>query len=138
MNASKKYLTDAAVHQALLLVDLTEKSAPEHAVRLLLNEILQRLAESGWPQAQLQTGPRVVSAEENYVGDSLICLCRPSSASGCCRGRRMCCSGWCFEIVRDRSRRLRRTPCTRISSARCTRAPPGRGTRWMFRMFDAE
>lgn len=66
MNASKKYLTDAAVHQALLLVDLTEKSAPEHAVRLLLNEILQRLAASGWPQAQLQTGPRVVSAEENY------------------------------------------------------------------------
>lgn len=66
MNASKKYLTDAAVQQALLLVDLTEKSAPEHAVRLLLNEILQRLADNGWPDALLQTGPRVVSAEVNY------------------------------------------------------------------------
>ncbi|MDI3273751.1 hypothetical protein [Pseudomonas sp. AL03] len=66
MHASKKCLTDTSVHQALLLVDLTEASAPDHAVRLLLNEVLQELAEKGWPQAQLQTGPRIVSAEENY------------------------------------------------------------------------
>jgi phenylalanyl-tRNA synthetase alpha chain len=32
----------------------------------LLNEILQGLAEKGWPQAQIQTGPRIVTAEENY------------------------------------------------------------------------
>lgn len=66
MQASKKYLADTSVHQALLLVDLTETSAPEHAVRLMLNEILQGLAEKGWPQAKLQTGPRIVSAQENY------------------------------------------------------------------------
>ncbi|MHC8410397.1 PheS-related mystery ligase SrmL [Pseudomonas sp. Hz4] len=60
------FLTDTSVHQALLLVDLTEASAPDHAVRLLLNEVLQELAEKGWPQAQLQTGPRIVSAEQNY------------------------------------------------------------------------
>jgi phenylalanyl-tRNA synthetase alpha chain len=66
VNASKKYLADTSVHQALLLVDLTETSAPDHAVRLMLNEILQGLAEKGWPHAQLQTGPRIVSAEENY------------------------------------------------------------------------
>ncbi|WP_185752290.1 hypothetical protein [Pseudomonas fluorescens] len=66
MHVSKKYLTDTSVHQALLMVDLTESSTPDHAVRLLLNEVLQGLAEKGWPQAQQQTGPRIVSAEENY------------------------------------------------------------------------
>lgn len=66
MQASKKYLAETSVEQALLLVDLTETSAPEHAVRLMLNEILQGLAEKGWPQAKLQTGPRIVSAQENY------------------------------------------------------------------------
>jgi len=63
---SRKTVTDAALKQALLLVDLTESNNPDHAVRLLLTEILQGLAEKGWPQAQLQTGPRIVSAEENY------------------------------------------------------------------------
>ncbi|MGE8144422.1 hypothetical protein ACQKP7_04345 [Pseudomonas frederiksbergensis] len=66
MHASKKYLADTSVHQALLLIDLTEPGAPDHAVRLMLNEILQGLAEQGWPQAKIQTGPRIVSAEENY------------------------------------------------------------------------
>jgi phenylalanyl-tRNA synthetase alpha chain len=66
VHTSKKYLTDASVHQALLLTDLTEKNQPDHAVRLLLNEVLQGLAERGWPRAQLQVGPRIVSAEENY------------------------------------------------------------------------
>lgn len=66
MHASKKYLADTCVHQALLLADLTEPNSPDHAVRLMLNEILQGLAEKGWPQAKMQTGPRIVSAEENY------------------------------------------------------------------------
>jgi phenylalanyl-tRNA synthetase alpha chain len=62
----KKYLTETAVHQALSLQDLTEQSAPDHAIRLLLNEILLGLFEQGWPQAKILTGPRIVSAEENY------------------------------------------------------------------------
>lgn len=66
MHVSKKYLTEASVHEALLLDDLTEKSNPDHAVRLLLDEVLLGLAENGWPRAQLQVGPRIVSAEENY------------------------------------------------------------------------
>jgi phenylalanyl-tRNA synthetase alpha chain len=66
MEELKKFLTDSSVHQALLLVDLTEQSTPDHAVRLLLNEILLGLKEKGWPQAQVQTGPRIVSAQENY------------------------------------------------------------------------
>jgi phenylalanyl-tRNA synthetase alpha chain len=64
--SSRKTVTDSALKQALLMVDLTESSTPDHAVRLLLNEVLQGLAEKGWPQAQQQTGPRIVSAEENY------------------------------------------------------------------------
>ncbi|MDF9776959.1 hypothetical protein [Pseudomonas baetica] len=66
MQESKKYLTDTSVHQALLLADLTEPAAPDHAIRLLLKEVLQGLTDKGWPQAQVQTGPRIVSAEENY------------------------------------------------------------------------
>lgn len=66
MQESKKCLTDAAVHQALLLVDLTDAATPDHAVRLLLKQILQGLSDKGWPEAQIQTGPRIVSAEENY------------------------------------------------------------------------
>lgn len=66
MQESKKYLTDTSVHQALLLADLTDPAAPDHAIRLLLKEVLQGLADKGWPQAQVQTGPRIVSAEENY------------------------------------------------------------------------
>ncbi|AWY44058.1 hypothetical protein DKY63_30775 [Pseudomonas putida] len=66
MQKSKKYLTDESVHQALLMTDLTEMAAPEHAIRLLLKEVLQGLTDNGWPKAQLQTGPRIVSAEENY------------------------------------------------------------------------
>lgn len=66
MHVSKKYLTDESVHQALLLTDLTEESDPEHSVRIMVREILQGLAAAGWPQAQIQVGPRIVSAEENY------------------------------------------------------------------------
>jgi len=64
--SSRKVVTESALKQALLLVDLTETNNPAHAVRLLLNEVLRGLAKKGWPQAQLQTGPRIVSAEENY------------------------------------------------------------------------
>jgi phenylalanyl-tRNA synthetase alpha chain len=66
VHISKKYLADRLVQQALLRIDLTEPNSPDHAVRLMLNEILQGLAEKGWPQAKMQTGPRIVSAEENY------------------------------------------------------------------------
>lgn len=66
MQGSKQYLADTSVHQALLLQDLTEKSSRDHAIRLLLDEILLGLVEKGWPQAKVQTGPRIVSAEENY------------------------------------------------------------------------
>ncbi|MGY2188930.1 Phenylalanine--tRNA ligase alpha subunit [compost metagenome] len=66
MQESKKYLTEMSVQKALLLADLTEPATPDHAVRLLLNEILQGLANQGWPKAQVQTGARIVSAEENY------------------------------------------------------------------------
>ncbi|MGH8351217.1 MAG: hypothetical protein ACRES5_32345 [Pseudomonas sp.] len=64
--SSKKTVTGVALQQALLQIDLTEAATPDHAVRLLLKEILQKLTEKGWPQAQLLTGPRIVSAEENY------------------------------------------------------------------------
>ncbi|WP_339499494.1 hypothetical protein [Pseudomonas silesiensis] len=66
MQTPKKYLTDTSTHKALSLQDLTEQSAPDHAIRLLLNEILLGLAEQGWPRAEIQTGPRIVTAEENY------------------------------------------------------------------------
>ncbi len=66
MHAPKKFLAYAAVHQALTQVDLTEKGSPDHAVRLLVDEILVGLAARGWPVAQVLTGPRIVSAEENY------------------------------------------------------------------------
>lgn len=64
--SSKKTIIDSALKQALLLADLTEPATPDHAVRLMLKEILQGMADQGWPQAQIQTGPRIVSAEENY------------------------------------------------------------------------
>jgi phenylalanyl-tRNA synthetase alpha chain len=66
MHFSKKYLTDVSIQQALSLVDLTASKSPEHAIRILLNEILDGLAKRGWPSAEVQTGPRIVSAEENY------------------------------------------------------------------------
>ncbi|AKK01150.1 phenylalanyl-tRNA synthetase subunit alpha [Pseudomonas chlororaphis] len=66
MSDSKKYLTDAALQQALSIADLTETHSTAHAVRLIMNEVLEGLARAGWPQAQIQSGPRVVSAEENY------------------------------------------------------------------------
>ena len=66
MQAPKKFLAYAAVHQALTQVDLTEKGSPDHAVRLLVDEVLGGLAAKGWPVAQELTGPRIVSAEDNY------------------------------------------------------------------------
>ncbi|KAB0496311.1 PheS-related mystery ligase SrmL [Pseudomonas vancouverensis] len=66
MREAKKHLTDESVHQALMMADLTDAAQPDHAVRLLLKEVLQGLFDNGWPQALLQTGPRIVSAEENY------------------------------------------------------------------------
>ncbi len=66
MHASKTYLATPAVQQALSQIDLTEPSSPDHAIRLLLTQILDGLASKGWPTAQIQTGPRIVSAQENY------------------------------------------------------------------------
>jgi phenylalanyl-tRNA synthetase alpha chain len=63
---AKRTVTGGALKQALLQIDLTEAGAPDHAVRLLMKEILHKLTEKGWPQAQLQIGPRIVPAEENY------------------------------------------------------------------------
>lgn len=66
MGGKKKYLTDAALQQALSIKDLTEARTPAHAVRLVMGEVIEGLISAGWPRAQIQTGPRVVSAEENY------------------------------------------------------------------------
>ncbi|SEL77193.1 hypothetical protein [Pseudomonas agarici] len=62
----KKYLSDTALQQSLDLPDLTEVSSPPHAVNLIVHEILGGLVLQGWPDAQIETGPRVVSTEENY------------------------------------------------------------------------
>ncbi|MCQ6255928.1 hypothetical protein [Pseudomonas sp. Q11] len=66
MAGTKKYLSDAALQQALSVTDLTETHTAVHAVRLMVNEIVEGLIRSGWPRARIQTGPRIVSAEENY------------------------------------------------------------------------
>lgn len=66
MVVTKKYLSDAALQQALSVTDLTESRSPIHAVRLMVDEIVEGLIRSGWPRAHIQTGPRIVSAEENY------------------------------------------------------------------------
>lgn len=66
MADTKKYLSDAALQQALSVTDLTETHTPVHAIRLMVNEIVEGLVRSGWPRARIQTGPRIVSAEENY------------------------------------------------------------------------
>ncbi|WP_434559110.1 hypothetical protein [Pseudomonas sp. Z4-20] len=66
MTGTKKYLSDTALQQALSVIDLTEIRAPVHAVRLMVDEIVEGLVLNGWPRARLQTGPRIVSAEENY------------------------------------------------------------------------
>jgi phenylalanyl-tRNA synthetase alpha chain len=66
VHTTKNYLTKTSVHQALSLQDLTEQSTHDHAIRLLLDEILLGLSKNGWPQAKIQTGPRIVRAEENY------------------------------------------------------------------------
>lgn len=63
MNNTKRYLSEAALHYALSITDLTD--AP-HAITLIKDEILRGLLQRGWPQAQIQTGPRIVSAEQNY------------------------------------------------------------------------
>ncbi|CAH0281238.1 PheS-related mystery ligase SrmL [Pseudomonas brassicacearum] len=66
MTGAKQYLSDAALQQALSVTDLTETHTPAHAVQLMVNEIVEGLIRSGWPRARIQSGPRIVSAEENY------------------------------------------------------------------------
>jgi phenylalanyl-tRNA synthetase alpha chain len=66
MAGTKKYLSETLIQQALSVTDLTESDSPVHAVRLMVNEIIEGLIRGGWPRADIQTGPRIVSAEENY------------------------------------------------------------------------
>lgn len=66
MRDKKRHLSDTALQQSLDIPDLTEASSPPHAINLLVHEILGGLTLRGWPNAQVRTGPRVVSAEENY------------------------------------------------------------------------
>jgi phenylalanyl-tRNA synthetase alpha chain len=66
MAGTKKYLSETLIQQALSVTDLTESDLPVHAVRLMVNEIIEGLIRGGWPRADIQTGPRIVSAEENY------------------------------------------------------------------------
>jgi phenylalanyl-tRNA synthetase alpha chain len=66
MVGTKKYLSEALVQQALSVTDLTESNSPIHAVRLMVNEIIEGLIRGGWPRADILSGPRIVSAEENY------------------------------------------------------------------------
>lgn len=66
MHSSKNYICGRSINDALELNDLTELESPAHAIRLLLNEILEGLAVRGWPVAQILRGPRIVSAQENY------------------------------------------------------------------------
>lgn len=63
---SKKYLCARSVKEALELCDLTEQDSPNHAIGLLLNEVLEGLVLRGWPVGRILRGPRIVSAQENY------------------------------------------------------------------------
>ena len=65
-STSKKYLCARSVKEALELCDLTEQDSPNHAIGLLLNEVLEGLVLRGWPVGQILRGPRIVSAQENY------------------------------------------------------------------------
>ncbi|UVJ44359.1 hypothetical protein NVV94_01740 [Pseudomonas sp. LS1212] len=60
---TKKYISRKQIKDALELPDLTDS---DHAIFLLLEGILAGLKINGWPQAELRTGPRIVSAQENY------------------------------------------------------------------------
>lgn len=66
MRASKKYVCERSLKQALELEDLTELNSPPHAIGLLLAEVMEGLVQRGWPVGQLLRGPRIVSAQENY------------------------------------------------------------------------
>ena len=65
-STSKKYLCARSVKEALELCDLTEQDSPNHAIGLLLNEVLEGLVLRGWPVGRILRGPRIVSAQENY------------------------------------------------------------------------
>lgn len=68
MRGVKELICQAALQRSLNLADLTELSSngEAHAVRLLYLKILEDLTRSGWPRAQILTGERIVSAQENY------------------------------------------------------------------------
>ncbi|AZF44040.1 hypothetical protein C4J87_3908 [Pseudomonas sp. R1-43-08] len=66
MYPSRKVISAAELKRALTLEDLTDPSPEPHAVRLLLDQILQGLTSRHWPDPQWLQGPRVVSAHDNY------------------------------------------------------------------------
>lgn len=67
MPHTKTFLTQRELDNALSLPDLTEEQSPNnHAIRLLLLDILTGLQNKGWPEAHCLSGPKVVSAQDNY------------------------------------------------------------------------
>lgn len=67
MRHTKTLLTQNELDQALNITDLTEDRSPEnHSIRLLLLEILTALETKGWSKAHCLSGPKVVSAQDNY------------------------------------------------------------------------
>ncbi|WP_369986540.1 PheS-related mystery ligase SrmL [Pseudomonas xanthosomatis] len=63
---SKALIPQIKVQSALDIADLTANTHPPHAIRLLLDQVLDGISKLGWPEASMVTGPRIVSAEENY------------------------------------------------------------------------
>ena len=62
----KKFLTPEKLHEALEKKDLTEPSTPPHAIKLMVDILLAGLEQRHWPSATLKTGPRLVTAADNY------------------------------------------------------------------------
>ena len=62
----KNFIPNEKLNQALGLSDLTEATPTPHAIYLLMSEIVSGLKLLGWPAAQQVTGPRIVSAQDNY------------------------------------------------------------------------
>lgn len=60
----KTLLATDQLTTALALTDLTE--TPEHAISLVMNEILTGLSHREWPWIEVSRGPRVVRADDNY------------------------------------------------------------------------
>lgn len=62
----KLLISKEKLEAALEIPDLTLDTPTPHAINLLLRELLSKLKHRGWPDANIVTGPRVVTAQENY------------------------------------------------------------------------